>query len=141
MLVKDLELAQKYRRIPAGATAAEAIALMAEYHIPVILVEKGAEGDTYGVLTRRDIISKVIGQGLDPTKTRVSELASKPLMVLNNNDVDVIWVARFMARENISTLALFDGGEFKGFVMDVDILRAIAAPLKAEFGHHGGHQK
>jgi CBS domain-containing protein len=141
MLVKDLELAQKYRRIPAGATAAEAIALMAEYHIPVVLVEKGEDGDTYGVLTRRDIIAKVIGNGLDPTKTRVSELASKPLMVLNNNDVDVIWVARFMVRENISTVAIFDGGEFKGFVTDADILRAMAAPLRAEFGHHGGHQK
>jgi CBS domain-containing protein len=141
MLVKDLEMAQKYRRIPALATAAEAIALMAEYHIPVILVEKGEEGDTYGVLTRRDIISKVIGEGRDPTKVTVSELASKPLMVLNNSEVDVIWVARFMARENVSTLALFDGGEFKGFVTDADILRAMAAPLKEEFGHHGGRSK
>ncbi|MBM4248422.1 MAG: CBS domain-containing protein [Euryarchaeota archaeon] len=141
MLVKDLELAQKYRRIPATATAAEAIALMAEYHIPVILVEKGSEGDTYGVLTRRDMISKVIAEGLDPTKVTVTELASKPLMVLNNNEVDVIWVARFMARENVSTLALFDGGEFKGFVTDADVLRALAAPLRAEFGHHGGHRR
>ena len=141
MMVKELELAQKYRRIPSGATAAEAIALMAEYHIPVILVEKGDEGDTYGVLTRRDIVSKVIGEGRDPTKTLVSELASKPLMVLNNNEVDVIWVAKFMARENVSTLALFDGGEFKGFVTDADLLRAMAAPLKAEYGHHGGHKK
>jgi signal-transduction protein with cAMP-binding, CBS, and nucleotidyltransferase domain len=141
MMVKELELAQKYRRIPSGATAAEAIALMAEYHIPVILVEKGDEGDTYGVLTRRDIVSKVIGEGRDPTKTLVSELASKPLMVLNNNEVEVIWVAKFMARENVSTLALFDGGEFKGFVTDADILKAMAAPLKAEFGHHGGRSK
>jgi len=141
MLVKDLELAQKYRRIPAGANAAEAIALMAEYDIPVILVEKGEAGDTYGVLTRRDIISKVIGQGLDPTVIKVSELASKPLMVLNNNDVDVVWVARFMARENVSTLAIFDGGEFKGFVTDADIMRAMAAPLMIEFGHHGGNKK
>ena len=141
MMVKELELAQKYRRIPSTATAAEAIALMAEYHIPVILVEKGDEGDTYGVLTRRDIVSKVIGEGRDPTKTLVSELASKPLMVLNNNEVEVIWVAKFMARENVSTLALFDGGEFKGFVTDADILKAMAAPLKAEFGHHGGRSK
>ena len=141
MLVKDLELAQKYRRVPAGATAAEAIALMAEYHIPIVLVEKGSEGDTYGVLTRRDIISKVIGEGRDPTRVTVSELASKPLMVLNNNEVDVIWVARFMAREHVSSMALFDGGVFKGFVTDADIMRALAAPLKAEFGHHGGHKK
>jgi len=71
----------------------------------------------------------------------VTALASKPLMVLNNNEVDVIWVARFMARENVSTLALFDGGEFKGFVTDADVLRALAAPLRAEFGHHGGHRR
>jgi CBS domain-containing protein len=141
MLVKDLELAQKYRRIPSAATADEAIALMAEYDIPVILVEKGGEGDTFGILTRRDIISKVIGQGLDPTMIRVSELASKPLMVLSNNEMDVVWVARFMARENVSTLALYDGGEFKGFVTDADIMRALAAPLMGEFGHHGGARK
>ena len=141
MLVKDLELAQKYRRLPATATAAEAIALMAEYGIPVVLIEKGGEGDTYGVLTRRDIVSMVIGEGLDPTAIKVSELASKPLMVLNNTEVDVIWVAKFMARENVSTLALFDGGEFKGFVTDADIMRAMAVPLKSEFGHHGGQRK
>jgi len=141
MLVKDLELAQKYRRIPSTATADEAIALMAEYDIPVILVEKGEEGDTFGILTRRDIVSKVIGQGLDPTKIRVSELASKPLMVLANHEVDIVWVARFMARENVSTMALFDGAEFRGFVTDADIMRAMAEPLKAEFGHHGGNRK
>ena len=140
MQVKDLELAQKYRRISSGATAAEAIALMAEYRIPVILVEKGDAGDTYGVLTKRDVITKVIGEGLDPTRTPVSELASKPLIILNNNEVDITWVARFMARENISTVAMFDQGEFQGFVMDSDILRAMAAPLKDEFGHHRGHQ-
>ena len=141
MQVNDLELAQKYRRIPSEATAAEAIALMAEYRIPVILVEKGDAGDTYGVVTKRDVITKVIGEGLDPTKTAVSAIASKPLIILNNNEVDITWVARFMARENISTVAMFDQGEFKGFVADADILRALAAPLKAEFGHHRGHQK
>jgi len=141
MQVKDLELAQSYRRMKPDQTAAEAIGLMAEYRIPVILVEKGDAGDTYGVVTKRDVIEKVIGEGLDPTKIPVSEIASKPLIILNNYEVDITWVARFMARENISTVAMFDRGEFKGFVTDADILRALAAPLKAEFGHHGGHSK
>ena len=132
MLLKDIELKQEFKRLVPDATAAEAIALIAEYHTPIILVEKGGPGDTHGVITKRDIIGKLIGEGLDPEKVSAGDLASKPLIVINNIEVDVCWVARIMAREKVSCVGIYDRGEFKGFVTDRDILTAMAAGLKDE---------
>ncbi|MGQ9582170.1 MAG: CBS domain-containing protein [Thermoplasmatota archaeon] len=130
MLLRELELKGDYRSIRSEASAAEAIALMAEYRVPLLLVEKSGPGDTDGIITKRDIIARLISEGLDPDKVRAGELASKPLLIVNNLDVEVSWVAVAMARESVSCIAIYDRGEFKGFVTDRDILRAQLKSLK-----------
>ncbi len=126
MLLKELELKGDYKTIRPDASAAEAIALIAENRVPFILVEKSGPGDTHGVITKRDIIARLIAEGLDPEKVTAGEMASKPLIIVNNLDVDIWWVAVAMARENISCIAIYDRGEFRGFVTDRDILRVWA---------------
>ncbi|MEM2869164.1 MAG: CBS domain-containing protein [Thermoplasmata archaeon] len=123
MTLRDLELKGDYKTISPDASAAEAIALMAEYRVPLLLVEKTGPGDTEGVITRRDIIGKLIAEGLDPERVTARELASKPLLILNNVEVAIEWVAAAMAQWDVSCLAIFDRGEFRGFVTDRDVLR------------------
>lgn len=130
--MKDLELRQEYKRIAPEATAAEAIALMAEHRVPLLLVEKASPEDALGAVTRRDIIEKLIGEGVDPATVRVASIAAKPLLIVNNIDVDITWVACAMARHKVSCMAIFDEGEFKGFVTDRDLLRGVASGLRPE---------
>lgn len=123
MTLRELELKGDYKTIRPDASAAEAIALMAEYGVPLILVERTGPGDTQGVITKRDIIARLIAEGLDPEKVTAGELASRPLLVLNNVEVGLEWVAAAMAQWDVSCLAIFDRGEFRGFVTDRDVLR------------------
>jgi predicted transcriptional regulator len=130
MLLKDIELKEDVRKIRPDATAKDAIELFAKTDIPLVLVEKKNTSDTYGIVTKSDIINNVIGKGVDPEKVTVDSLASKPLIIVNNLEIDVTWLAKRMAHLDISNIAIFDGGELKGFVTDMDILRAHALELK-----------
>lgn len=129
MLLKEIELKAEYRKVNPSVTAAEAVAIMVKDNAPLLLIEKGGPRDTHGVVTRRDIIGKLIAEGLDPKKVTVAELASKPLIAVNNMNLDIRWVAKKMAREDVSNVAIYDGGQFKGFVTDREILRHVAAHL------------
>jgi predicted transcriptional regulator len=60
----------------------------------------------------------------------VTDYAKKPLIVMNNLNLDIRWVAKKMANERVSKIAVFDADNFLGFITDVDILRVIAARTK-----------
>jgi CBS domain-containing protein len=99
---------------------------MIENKSDYLLVDRAYPNDAYGIVTRWDIVERGVSEGLDLSKTPVLELARKPLVVLNNLDLDVRWVAKKMSNEGISKIAVFDRDTFLGFISDVDILKAVS---------------
>ena len=120
-IVKDF----KMQSIDADATVADAIIKMTEKEAYALLVPRKDKHDAYGIVTKRDIIYKVVAEGLDPREIKINEIMSKPLVILTNLDLDICWVARSMADSGVSVIAVFEKGDFYGFVTSKGIIEAI----------------
>ena len=126
MELRDIISSSKPVRISAEAMVAEAVATMKENKTDYLLIDRGNPNDAYGVVTKWDIVRGPIADGCDLEKTPVISCARKPLLVLNNLDLGIEWVARKMANEGVSRIAVFDREDFLGFVSDIDVLKAAA---------------
>jgi len=124
--LRDIAGKSRPVRIPPSATASEALVSMIENKSDYLLVDRANPNDAYGIVTRWDIVERGVAEGRDLNKTPVLDLARKPLVVTNNLDLDVRWVAKKMSNERVSKIAVFDRDTFLGFISDVDILKAVA---------------
>lgn len=104
------------------ASVEEAIKTMGERHVSCLIVEKKDETDIDGIVTRKDIINKVVGIGRDIKKTKVSEIMSKPLMTVNPQ-MDVMCVARLMAQANVRRFPVRQNDTIVGIISNSDIFR------------------
>jgi CBS domain-containing protein len=117
-------------RISPDATVSDALVSMIENKTDFLLVDRKNQNDSYGIVSRWDIVEGAIADGRDLATTPVTDYAKKPLIVMNNLNLDIRWVAKKMANERVSKIAVFDADNFLGFITDVDILRVIAARTK-----------
>lgn len=127
MELRDIVSRSKPVKIAPDATAGQALVAMIENKSDYLLVERTGYNDAYGIVTRWDIVEGPIAHGADLNSTPVMEYVRKPLVVMNNLDLDLRWVAKKMANENVSKIAVFSRDEFMGFISDVDIMRALAS--------------
>jgi signal-transduction protein with cAMP-binding, CBS, and nucleotidyltransferase domain len=95
-----------------------------------LLVPRKNKHDAYGIVTKKDIVSKVIAEGKDPKKVKVKEVMSKPLVILTDLTLDLRWVAKAMANSGVSTVAVFDKGDFYGYVTEACILEGVYNSLR-----------
>jgi len=130
MELRDIISSSKPVRISPDATVGDALVSMMENKTDYLLVDRKTPNDAYGIVTRWDVVSGPVAQGLDLMSVSVLDCARKPLIVLNNLSLDVRWVARKMDAENASKIAVFDKEDFVGFVSDIDILKAISKAAK-----------
>lgn len=115
----------KMPTIKAATTISEAIIEMMDNDIYALLVPRKDRNDAYGIITKKDIIRKVIAQGKDPEKVKVGDIMSKPLILLTNLNLDIMWVAKAMTSSEVSVIAVFDSGDFYGFVTDNCVIEGI----------------
>jgi len=120
-VIKDFKMPS----IAATATVADVITEMVSKEAYALLVPRKNKHDAYGIITKRDIIYKVIAEGKDPRKVKVSAIMSKPLVILTNLDLDIRWVAKAMSDSKVSVIAVFDKGDFYGFATSKGIVEAI----------------
>ena len=132
MELRDVVSDSRHVKIASNATVGDALVLMVENKTDFLLVDRSGPNDSYGIVTRWNLVEGAIANGVDLRATPVLNYARKPLVVVNNLDLDVRWVAKKMASENISRIAVFDKENFLGFISDIDILKAISAKSKAK---------
>lgn len=134
MELRDLVGGSKPVIVPQNATASDALQSMIDNKTDYLLVDRAGPNDAYGIVTRWDIVAGAIANGKDLAKTQVLDVARKPLVVMNNLDLDIRWVAKKMTNEGISRIAVFDKEIFLGFVSDVDLLQAVLVKTRTKKG-------
>lgn len=136
MELRDIISGSVPAKIKPDASVADALSAMMEGKTDYVLVERTSPDDAYGMVTRWDIVEKAIAEGRDLIETKAVTISRKPLVVTNNLDLDLRWVAKKMAEEGVSKLAVFDRENFQGFVSDVEVLSAVAGlgPAKKKEG-------
>lgn len=126
MELRDILGGSKPVKIPPESSVGDALITMIENKTDFLLIDRKNQNDAYGIITRWDIVQGAIADGKDLTTTPVLEYARKPLVVMNNLDLDIRWVAKKMANEGVSKIAVFDRDNFLGFISDIDLLKAVA---------------
>jgi CBS domain-containing protein len=79
-----------------------------------------------GIVTERDLVSKVLADAIDPTKVFVKDIMSTPLITVSPN-VSLTDAAGEMAEYSIRRLVVVDrGGSMVGIITAGDIARSLA---------------
>jgi CBS domain-containing protein len=88
-------------------------------------------GRPFGIVTERDVTWKVAGNGLDPSKVKVAEIMSKPLITIDP-DADLTEAAKIMKQHKIRRLAVVREGNLRGIVTAADVSRNLENYLDNE---------
>ncbi len=98
----------------------EAVKLMNENEIGCLVVTR--RGKNVGIITERDLLKRIIAKLRDPTKTKVRQIMTKPL-IIGDPDMDLEDATKLMFRRNIKKLPVIEGGNLVGLVSLTDIAR------------------
>jgi isocitrate dehydrogenase len=97
---------------------------MQEKGISSIVVTPAATGEARGIMTKRDIISKVVSQGKDPQKLKVRDVMTSGLITVPP-DCPLRDAATLMTEKGIRRVLVSRGEEIIGIVSDTDVFRAV----------------
>ena len=131
LMVKDVVI------IDRNETVAKSIQLMKSHKTTSIIVNPRDDGDTFGIITERDILEKVIDPGSDvyrdPWNTPVSDIMSKPLISIYP-DMPLKYALRLMKRSNIRHIAVMEGKKLMGILSEAEVLNHVEETLSPEGG-------
>lgn len=99
----------------------EAAELMAEHHVGALPV-CGADGQIRGMITDRDIVTKVIARGDDPRLIRAGEVPEGRAVAVGVDDGIETLIA-VMIRHQVRRIPVVDGDRLVGIVAQADVAR------------------
>ena len=101
-------------RINPEETVAVAARTLARYNIGMLPV-CGGDGRLCGVVTDRDLVTRCIAAGKEPTRTTVREVMTSNV-VSARQDMDTVAAAQLMGRQQIRRLPVLENGKLCGMV-------------------------
>ena len=106
-------------------TVSDAIAKMVANHRAAVVIADGG-GRLTGIFTERDVLIRVLGQGRDPSQTRLSEVMTRDPETLGSDD-RICYAVNRMSTAGYRTIPLVDAeGHPFGIVTVNDIVRWLA---------------
>jgi CBS domain-containing protein len=117
-------MTKKVAYIDGKVTVAGAIRQMREQGVSSLVVNRRAVEDAWGVMTVKDVVSKVVGPGKDPRKVHVFEIMTKPIIMVSPG-LAVKYCARLFSQAGVRRAPVFDGKDIVGIVSVTDIFKAI----------------
>ena len=106
------------RSIGASASVVEAARLMREEHIGSLPITDDEQ--LVGMITDRDITTRVVAEAADPKTTPVGEVYSGDLVSVGpDNDLDE--ALQLMSRHQVRRLPVVENGRLVGIVAQADI--------------------
>jgi CBS domain-containing protein len=117
--VKDV-MTPNPRTVTPETGVVEAAKLMASEDVGPLPVVEG--GELVGIVTDRDLVTRVIAEGRDPSNTFVGDVcSSKPVTV--SPDDDVSHALTLLAQHQVRRLPVAEGDQIVGIVAQADIAR------------------
>jgi len=118
--VKDL-MSTNVVSIESEATVKDAASKMAQQEIGSLVVIE--QNKPVGIVTERDLLSRVLALGRSAEATQVKMIMSKPL-ICGGPDMDVTEAARFMVARGIKKLPITKEGRVIGILTLTDLCAA-----------------
>ena len=96
---------------------------MREQRVGAVIVVN-ENGNPVGIVTERDIVTRVVADGVDPNMLVASKVMTSPLKMVEP-DLGLMDAMKMMDRENIRRLGVIYKGELVGIVTDRSIIRLV----------------
>jgi CBS domain-containing protein len=104
---------QTLLHLPATATVREAAREMRNRHVGAVLVVAGDRLE--GIFTERDMVNRVVAEGLDPDGTKLAEVMTRNPDTVGPNDTALVALRR-MQDGGYRHLPVVDNGHLVGIV-------------------------
>ncbi len=125
--VREMKAADVMRKgvetISSGAKVTEALRKMKELKVSSLIVDRRNMDDAYGLVTKTDIVKKVIDAGpkrKNLSDTKVFQIMSKPLVTVSPG-LKIKYCGRVMNKSGVSRVPVFDGKQIVGILSRSDI--------------------
>ncbi|MEM3627032.1 MAG: CBS domain-containing protein [Candidatus Bathyarchaeia archaeon] len=106
--------------IDENATVKEAAEIMNKFEIGCLIAIR--KGKAMGIITERDLLKRVVAEARSATNTKVKDVMSSPLVVVEPG-MDLEEAVKLMFQMKIKKLPVVDGKRLVGLVTLTDIAR------------------
>jgi CBS domain-containing protein len=117
----------------ARATVQEAVEKMVASGVASLLVPLGGD-PAGGIITKRDVVTKVLARGDDPREVVVRAVMSAPVVTIEG-EASIEECSARMSAAGVRRFPVLREGHIGGIISDTDILAAVAA--RRWWGHPG----
>jgi isocitrate dehydrogenase len=125
MLKARQVMRQPVQTIAPAESVAQAVRAMHAHGISSLIVTPRFDGDDYGIITKADVISKVVARGREPGRVHVSDVMSRPLHCVGP-DCSMRQCAALMMRHRVRRLPVCgEDGQPIGIISDSDVFDAL----------------
>ena len=108
---------------------ARKVAMLMDKHGVGCVIVTDAYGRPIGIITERDLISRVMAKGLNADEVMCREIMSSPLITIEPQAPITVAMNK-MAKNKIRRLVVLDKGKLVGIVTERDILRVAPALIE-----------
>jgi len=120
MSVRDV-MTKEPRVVRRDTSVQEIVATMNKFDISSVIVVQ--EKRPVGIVTHKDIISKIVQTRIPPDALKAIEVMASPIVTINE-DASIEEAASLMAKKRIKKLAVVRNSELVGIITSYDLVRA-----------------
>jgi len=119
VLVRDV-MSKNLRVVRRDTSVQEIVATMTKFDISSVIVVQ--EERPVGIVTHKDIVSKVVQSRIPPDALKAIEVMSTPVVTISE-DASIEEAARLMSRKRIKKLPVVSGDKLVGIITSTDLVR------------------
>jgi len=119
MSVRDV-MTKEPRVVRRDTSVQEVVATMSKYDISSVIVVQ--EKRPVGLITHKDIISKIVQTRIPPDAVKAIEVMTTPVVTISE-DASIEEAARVMSKKHIKKLVIVRDGELVGIITSSDLVR------------------
>ena len=116
--------------IEGSRSVKEAAEIMLEKGIGSIVVTE--KGSPVGIVTKSDLLGRVIVNCRDPRECRIGEIMSSPLISIGKN-TPILDAMRELRHRKVRRLLVSDGEKLVGIVSEYDMINAVTISSLTQF--------
>ena len=120
MLVRDV-MTKNPKVVRRDTSVQEVVATMNKFDISSVIVVQ--EERPVGIVTHKDIVSKIVQPRIPPDAVTAREVMSSPIVTISE-DASTEEAAKLMARKHIKKLPVVRDDKLVGIITTMDLVRA-----------------
>jgi CBS domain-containing protein len=125
IIVRDI-MSKDVQMVRPDTTAQEVVATLSKFDIGSVLVVQSER--PVGIITLRDVLSKVVVQCLAPRALTARQIMSSPLVTISES-ATVEEAARLMSQKKVKTLPVMEKDKLVGVLTYTDIVFEVPTML------------